>query len=428
MKNLGALLLLPLVSLACIQEEEETLGEVSLAVAAPTDVARVRVSATTYPNTMTPRIVELTKVNGSWTGSLPTIPTGQTLFVATAWNAAGTVTYTGDVFYDVPARPATAMVALILQSTDRTTGDFTNHAPYIRSYTVSDLSIEPGQTVSVAVDAKDDDNEALTYWWSYITPEGWSEGDGLFANRQAASTTFTAPATGWKGGKLEILVVDPRNQYTSARAGVGVSQTGSATITATFNSAPRIGNLTGTFNADTDPTHAYAQVSAYDPDGDPLSVQWGNPGCGTAVNSGAQSSVTLNASATSCTFRAYVYDAQGMASEATLTLSVVPPVLRTAPEVFEQSIFIEPMTGASAVYVWVHVRDSLPTATFSTTVGSFTGQSTFDWEGINEYELGATWLLPACFPGGLATATVTVTGQTGLVTVVPMTMTGDTCP
>ena len=162
---------------------------------------------------------------------------------------------------------ATASVAL---STRR------NVPPTIASMNADPPQIEPGQTSTVTVEARDPEGEELSYSWS--APDGWSfEGEG-------SEVTVTAPDQFDVSATIEVTVSDGSNETNSS---VRLSTPANdGPVIQTVDATPKTVERGGTIDL---------SASATDPDGDNLGYNWSAANGDWSLQSNNGENATLTA-------------------------------------------------------------------------------------------------------------------------------------
>ncbi|WNG40103.1 kelch-like protein [Archangium violaceum] len=144
------------------------------------DVRRVTV-ALTAPDLNSPRPLELTLVDGEWSGTLSGIPAGEgRTFTAEGFGSDGSKTYEGQVSGVTILSGQTVEVILSLRRL--------NTAPRVASVTATPSTVKVGETSTLAVTASDEDGDALAYQWS---ASGCS---GTWGDATSATARFTPEA------------------------------------------------------------------------------------------------------------------------------------------------------------------------------------------------------------------------------------------
>ncbi|WNG50510.1 kelch-like protein [Archangium minus] len=144
------------------------------------DVRRVTV-ALTAPDLNAPRTLELTQVEGEWSGTLSGIPAGEgRTFSAEGFGSDGSKTYEGQVSGVTILSGQTVEVILSLRRL--------NTAPRVASVTATPSTVKVGETSTLAVTASDEDGDALAYQWS---ASGCS---GTWGDATSATARFTPEA------------------------------------------------------------------------------------------------------------------------------------------------------------------------------------------------------------------------------------------
>ena len=192
----------------------------------------------------------------------------------------------------------------------------------------TDISVRVGETVSLNLSAQDADSDGLSYQWS-ATPQG----SGSFSSATAQDPTYTPPATPGSY-QLTVLVSDGRGG------------TATQTINLTVHRAPVISSLLPTSPVAASPGQSVAlNVTASDPDGDPLSYAWTVvSGAGTFSSASAEDPTFSSFYVGTQQITVTVSDARGATASATLDVQVSNPWTVVGSTGF---------TAGSTGYVWL---------------------------------------------------------------------------
>lgn len=81
-----------------------------------------------------------------------------------------------------------------------------NHAPIVKLNHPADITVKPGQTVSLSGMATDPDKDALNYrWWPY-KEAGTYPGELSIRQPMQAKTSFTVPADARSGQTIHLIL------------------------------------------------------------------------------------------------------------------------------------------------------------------------------------------------------------------------------
>lgn len=205
---------------------------------AAADVTRVQVEVS-GPGISSPLTAELARSGNTWSGTVSGIPAGTgRLFRASAHDSASKVIYVGEAGPIAIEPGKTASVSIVLQQVEPQV-PFENEAPRIDSVAVSSNVVEPGGSVVLKATAHDANGDTLRFNWSATA--------GTFSAPGSAETTWTAPAT--EGAqRIQLEVVDSKGASATMSLDIGVfppGATGSAVVTASFNTWPSIVSMNG---------------------------------------------------------------------------------------------------------------------------------------------------------------------------------------
>ncbi len=316
------------------------VGAIRVSVTAA-DVASIGV-AVTGPGISTAITAELSRSGAEWTGTLGGVPVGADRTVsAEARTADGAVVYRGAATGVAVQEGATATVVLVLQEVEPPP-PYTNTAPVIDSVYASDLTPQPGDTVTLTVTAHDPDPGAVL---SYE----WTASGGSFTPTPASQPTvqWTAPAA--EGQQtLTVHVTDEKGLSTSLSFTASVAiAAGSVSVNAVVNTWPVVTAMTAA------PTQAQVGASvaltaaASDADGDALTLAWSSSCPGTfSTTAGSACAFTPAAVPANnlCTVVVSVSDGRGGAGSGSVGfwvgLDVVQPS-ETAVAVAPRTTFVE---------------------------------------------------------------------------------------
>ena len=412
MKRAGLHLVLALAAalLAGCGNTTGDTGTARFAVSAPqslsSTIARVAV-ASGGPDIRTVW-VDLAPTNGVWGGTIGNIPAGTgRAFAARAYDASGTLLFSGSADGITILANQTALVAITLQQVNPPP-PFDNEAPLIDFVAANPSTVAAGGTVSLFSSAHDPNpGDTLTYAWSATA--------GTFASTTERDTTWTAPlSTGIQ--TLTLTVTDSRGLASSALLVVNVlpEGEGEAELSISFNSAPEVASI------DAAPTQLVVgqptsvSVTASDPDGDNLSYAWSASCAGTwtdASTSAARFTPSLAPAeaCNNCRLSVSVSDGRGGHNTGTVALCVIstPPINHLAPVILRSYRSSDTASPGQVLTYEVVASDPEGSAL------SFAWDSSVGTTGAPA-QVGThsrvTWTAPACIrPGTTPTVTVTVT-------------------
>jgi hypothetical protein len=179
--------------------------------------------------------IQLTNVNGTWSGSGNNIPAGTYQLMGDAFQGAVEVYMARADMVSVVANQ-TATVNLNFHAT-QPPNPFQNTAPFITAISAGSRTVQPGATLPVSVTATDVDNDPLTY--------AWSQNGAPIPGGNVASFVWTAPpAPGLV--TLSVTVSDGRGGISVGSITITVAapqQNGSIAINAQFFDAPQINSI-----------------------------------------------------------------------------------------------------------------------------------------------------------------------------------------
>ncbi len=280
------------------QSEASTIGAAAVSVStqalSAADVDRVQMTIT-GPDIEAAIVFDLVRSESEWFGLIEQIPSGiDRTFSAEAFDADGTVVYDGVATGVVITPGTTAAVLLVLQqSTPPDAG--LNTPPFIDSVMASSAVVSPGAQVSVVVQARDEDGDALTF--------AWTATDGVFSAPTTTNPIWTAPLS--EGlYLLSVAVSDVHGAIRQVSFAIEVLEaaaTGGAEVRVTVNTWPTIEEVSAS------PTRIQAgestslAVTASDNDGNPLTYAWSDSGgdCAGSFDDASAPQPTWTAPATS---------------------------------------------------------------------------------------------------------------------------------
>ncbi|MCY1042875.1 PKD domain-containing protein [Corallococcus sp. bb12-1] len=421
-RTLVCLVLAAAVTLAgCGASSAETLetGDVRFMGSLPQALAGDEVSRVTVTLTASgvpTSTTALTRVDGTWSGTLYQVPVGtQRTFTAEAFGADGSLRYRGQATGVTITAGTTAVVAITLQSL-QVGGAFDNTAPIIDSLVASASTVLPGGSLSLQATAHDPDTSDT---FSYA----WTATDGTFGSPGAGATIWTAPTTAGSYA-LTLTVTDSRGAASTLRVDITVVSTdggagsGAASVTVSFNTSPSVQRITASRSPVPVGQGTVVTAQASDGDGDTLSYQWATS-CAGSWTQATSSAATFTPSAVpagdacgSCALSVTVRDPKGGQSQGTLRVCVGPGTGASVPPrivLANQSatsvngggtvtfrVLAEDGDGSALAFAW-----AASTGTLGTASSGFTSSEN-------------SWKAPTCAPSGPApSVTATVTNAKG---------------
>jgi protocatechuate 3,4-dioxygenase beta subunit len=197
---------------------------------------------------------------------------------------------------------------------------YVNNAPTITAGpSASATTVNEQQSITLSVTASDADGDPLTYAWSQTAP---GSPMGTFSSASAREPTWTAPDVTASGTyTLRVTVSDGQGGSAQGSIDITVQKVNQAPVVSAISAPPSLNaGDTGNFS-----------ITASDPDGDPLTIQWQQtaPSAGTFVGStngqSAQWFSPAIAAQTSFTISVSVTDNQGAPVTRTVTVPVSVP-------------------------------------------------------------------------------------------------------
>jgi len=352
-------------------------AEVKMYAISAADVYSVTVTITA-DDIAAPIVVPLTKVGDQWVVSLAGIPAGTNrTFTLSALDASGTEIYSGVATGVTIAADQTASVSIGGQETNPPppTG---NAAPVIDALVASSISVVPGTTVNLSVNAHDPDaGDTLSYLWT-------SSNGGGFDSTTTSATNWTAPETNGTY-RITVQVQDNRGAQTTMPADVTVraeSDAGTtATISVSLNKWPVVSEVTSTNGRIDVSGTTTLDCTAADDDGDPLTYAWStDSGCAGTFSALDVKNPTFTLGDTlpvsgACQFSVTVSDGRGGTGTGSLTITAsAPPPVNVAPQIASFSQSAESAVAGQTVTLWVLASDPEGTAVtfaWSAAVGTF---------------------------------------------------------
>ncbi len=330
-------------------------GGIEISVPPLASVARVEAVFRRGHDTET-TTVPLVLVAGRWMVSLDGLDASANYqIVATGKDGGG-----GDVSSSLaasatPQEGHTSQMLMALQApSGNDSGD--GSPPRVDSLWASAKQVNVGETVALSVSAHAaNPSSALTL--------EWSAGCGKLGAKDAATTTWLAPADDGLCD-LKVLIGDGGGRTVSAgfqvQVGSGEGQ-GGAAVDIFINAAPVVTAMTASPGPIESGSAVQLQVSANDPDGDKLSYRWTST-CPGAFDSPTQAATgflpALTSGTTSCSFSVQVADGRGGVGLGTLTLSAVKPVIHVGPAM--GITYQSPAAPGAGDVVFFHAEASSP--------------------------------------------------------------------
>ncbi|MEJ2218855.1 MAG: hypothetical protein P8099_19900, partial [Gemmatimonadota bacterium] len=307
--------------------EERRNGSARIAVAAQAlsvaDVARVTVTVS-GDHIDPPLVAELTGGGGDWQGRIDGIPAGEgRTFEARAYDAADTLLYEGRATDVTIVDGEVAIVTIFLQQATPPE-PFQNAAPRLLSLVASSNQVAPDGSISLAVEAVDPDDEPLIYAWTATA--------GSFDSAAAATTVWTAPDASQVGEHtLTITVSDPLDATASAALVVDVQVhygQGGADVDIELNTSPEVTGLVASRSGIDAGDSVQLDLTAADPDGDPLAFAWSADCEGSFADETVEDPTftltTVPSGGEDCAFTVIVTDGRGGSNTGTLALATGP--------------------------------------------------------------------------------------------------------
>lgn len=197
----ASLLLMAVAACGPNQDSAHTAGLAKVTVAlAPAEVDHVTLTVT---GGATPIVVPMTKVDDTHYNAAVQVPTGTYTFTAEAFNVGGDVVASGSAGGVGVVPPGPVAVYIVMHELNPPVGP-TKKLPQINSVVADPVSVEPGKTSTVSVDASSPEGHPLTYEWT-------DSCGGSFADSTAPSTVWTAPGTEGEC-LLSAKVIDSTNE------------------------------------------------------------------------------------------------------------------------------------------------------------------------------------------------------------------------
>ncbi|RKH21501.1 kelch-like protein [Corallococcus sp. CA047B] len=374
--------------------------------------AIARVSVTASGADMPSASVDLAPASSVQSGRLGDIPVGShRSFLAQAFDASGALLFQGSASGVSISAGQSSFIGITLQEPNAPPASL-NEPPVIDALVASSTSVRVGNALSLAVSAHGlHPDEPLSY--------AWSSSSGAFSSASASSTAWAAsndPGT----QTLTLTVTDSGGLSASASLDVTVlagDEEGSAQVTLSFNSAPRVDSLGATPARLAVGQSTAVSVSASDLEGDSLSYAWSASCEGSWANASSRAarfipSALPAGNCNNCELTVAVSDGRGGQSTGTLSLCV-----GTTPEPHHFNPFI--LRSYSSTLPWEHIS-AAQVLTYEVAASDPEGSAlSFSW-AANTGSLGTpantasqsrtTWTAPSCVGGDttpIITATVT---------------------
>jgi hypothetical protein len=411
------LLALCLVLLAGCAPSASDTGSAQFAVSVPQALASSisRVSVTAIAADFPSLSMELVSTNGTWGGTLASIPVGTNRsFVAQAFDASGTRLFQGSVSSVSIVADQTALVALILQQVNAPP-PFLNEAPIIDSLVASSTStsVTAGSSLSLVATAHDPNaGDTLSYAWSSTA--------GSFSSLSTASTSWTAPAsTGIQ--TLTFTATDSQGLSFSVSLAVNVTPSpvlGTAQFSISFNTSPVVASISASLSRLAVGQTTSVSASASDVDADSLTYAWSASCAGSWANASSTSaqftpSALPAGTCNNCRLSVSVSDGRGGQSTGTVALCVInapapqhfnPFILSasgssgtaSAGQVLTYDVAASDIEGSALSFSWAATTGTLGTASNSVSSSRI------------------TWTAPTCIAANAPPVTATVTNAFNL--------------
>jgi hypothetical protein len=394
------------------------------------DVTSVRVTVSA-PD-MQPRTAELVKTNNQWSGTLGSLPAGTHRdFTAKAFATDGTKLYAGAASGVTIVAKQTTVVSLTLQEVNPA-APFENAAPIVTALSAAPGNVEPGGTVTLNASASDANlGDTRTY--------AWSAPSGSFAQPDSLSTTWTAPSSAALV-PLTLTVTDSKGAQGKVTFNVNVnSGKGAATVNASLNTWPQVGNISASATALEVNESTTVSTTASDNDGDTLAYNWKASCAGTWTNAhSATARFTATALPASnvcnnCDLTVIITDhrdGQPIGGKTTGTFSLCVGPKKTAvfpPDITETFQSVASTSANGTVTFRVKAVDPQGSA-MSFAWAANTGSTAAPTTSADASQ--GVWTAPACVPAGTTpTLTATVSNALGASATHAFTVTGvPVCP
>ncbi|MBN2535288.1 MAG: hypothetical protein JXB88_20580 [Spirochaetales bacterium] len=383
----------------------------------PDEIEKVTVNIS-GENIPTPVIYDLVKIDGIWQGILVNIPAGTATILVEAFDDSDTLLYENELTITIENNK-TISLNLTLLPVDPPAG-YNVKAPRIDLVNISPQQVAPGDPVNLQVFAHDPEpGGPLTYVWTPASP-------GIFSDRNAAVTTWTAPAEeGFYN--LTITIIDMEfllDHFTIIIEVDDAYGNGNVAIELGTNDFPVIYSMIA------DPTRinkgesTQLSVEASDPDGDEITFLWTSDLDGVFDDSTIATPVfTIDPGVEygPCVLTVEVSDGT-LATVGMIQINITPePEINLAPVVtsaFQSAGRVSP--GGEIKYI-IRAKDPEGTAlsfTWSTPDGGTFGTQVDTINGL-DYQSEIIWTAPdtGTTPGTLYTVTVSITDAEGLANI-----------
>jgi hypothetical protein len=328
----------------------------------------------------TPFSVNLSNVQGTWSGFITNIPAGsQRSFDVVANDAAHVTLQSGTARADVVAGQS-AMVVVNLGSAVPS-DPFANKAPVIDYVSASQTSVLPGGTVRLAISAHDPDQDPMTILWSAAC--------GTIDAPASTVVTWTAPAT---TGPCQITAKASDNRGASVSVYLALdvppASTGGVLVEVQDggNASPVITRVVADVRYRS-PVEGNLTAEATDANGDPLTYAWTSncPSVSFATPAAGGTTFTNSDGSRSCVVTVTVADGKGGRVTGDVTLppnilfNLAPVITRTVqPSVdLADPRLAQPVSAGDAVLLSVEAKDPEGLAlsfTWTTNAGTLDGQ------------------------------------------------------
>jgi Leucine-rich repeat (LRR) protein len=255
-----------------------------------------------------------------WSIVISDIPAGtDRTFFAGAFNAAREPIYSGVAEGVTIPDGEIISVTINLQQIDPPI-PFDNAAPVITAFVVSPMSVLPGEVAKLYVAAADANPEdTLTYLWS--------ASGGKLSVVDSPITEWTAPINSGIY-TVSVAVSDPQDATASLSAEITVEEVGDALIYININNSPEVDSLVPTPTRIDVGQGTTLNLTASDPEGDPLSFEW-SADCDGSFDDSELEDPTFTLStltADECTLTVTIKDSHEGFNQASITIQTGPGV------------------------------------------------------------------------------------------------------
>ena len=356
--------------------------------------------------------MDLVQESGRWSGLLLDVPSGDHVVSAQAYAADGTRLYHGEAQVTVPE--GDTLHTFLQLAPD---GGPQDHSPYITSVSISSITPDFGQILSMVAVVGDPDPAdvpRLTYAWSATAGTFLDPTNALSTRWQAPPGPAPLVVT------LTFQVTDPSNLSAVISIDIGVrTSEGTAVATAVVNSWPRIDSATAQVSLAAVGGIAALAASAHDPDGDAIHYSWSGGTCPGLLltptdEPTAQFQLGDLAVGASCGLEVTVDDGRGGSDQASIRLSSGPPGAQPLPVIDTVNNGAAQAFADAPVQLAITAHDPSPQGaplSFNWAAANGTVDSIHSTDGESQ----ATFRTGRC--SGPASATVTVRNGLGGATI-----------